>query len=108
MPVPCLAGTRQRSVRRGPRTSLRAFERNSDALAEYRLDRLALEATAPAIGDLSGHAVEVDGLLPRDQLPCDPAGADAERVESLELGGKPFDARVDHHRSVIGLDHPGH
>src|SRR5947199_372180 len=46
--------------------SPRVFERHTHAVAEHRLDRLALECIAPAVGDPAGHTVEVDGLLPPD------------------------------------------
>ncbi len=47
-------------------------------------------------------------MLPPDQLPSDAAGVDAERVKTLKLRGEALQARIDHHRGVIGLHQPGH
>src|SRR5260370_31777389 len=88
--------------------SSRVFERHTHAVAEHRLNRFALERIASAVGDPAGHAVQVDGLLPPDELPRDAAGVDAESVKTLKLPGKAFQAPIDHHRGAVRLPAPQH
>jgi len=108
MPGLCVASRLRRCARRDRRLSFRAFERNADAVAEDRLDGLALERAAAAVGYLSGHAVQVDGLLTGEQLARDAAGVDAESVKTAVARWKvPRGADTPSPR-VIGLDQPGH
>src|SRR6266851_5157810 len=108
MPGLCAAGSLRRSAQPGRRTSSRILGRHSHAVAEHRLDRLALERVAAVIGDLPGHPVEGHALLPGEKLACDSAGVDAQCVKALKLRRKALEARLDHHRRVIGLHQPGH